>query len=65
MPGDASYYVAHISAVLFGSLTPRQIRRDLALCEGLQYEAQYMLSKGLSIVSASSIAKPNRKDKLR
>jgi len=36
-PGWEASYVAKISAVLHGSLTPAQIRWELPLADGLQY----------------------------
>lgn len=63
MPGDGSYYVSRISAVLFGSLTPHQIRWHLALCEGNAYEAQYWIQRGVEIEHCG-IAKHGEPDRL-
>jgi len=37
MPSMAASYVAKVSAVLHGSLTPQQILWELPLADGLQY----------------------------
>lgn len=63
MPGDSSYYVMRLSAVLHGSLTPHQIRWHLALCEGYAYEAQYWLQLGAT-VEHCGIAKPEQPDRV-
>lgn len=63
MPGDASFYVAHISAVLYGSLTPDQIEWDLTLAKGHQLEAQYWLARQFS-VEVAGVAKPRQRDRM-
>lgn len=64
MPGDASCYVAHVSAVLHGSLTPHQIKWHLSLAEGYQLEAQYWIALGAK-VEHCGIAKQGGPDRLR
>jgi hypothetical protein len=36
-PGWEATYIAQVSAVLYGSLTPAQIRWDLPLADGLRF----------------------------
>lgn len=46
MPGDAMTYVATISAVLHGSMTPREILWHLSLARGRQLEIEWWREQG-------------------
>ena len=45
-------YVADLSAVLHGSLTPREILWDLSYARGLQLQIEYWREKGRYCVRA-------------